>query len=69
MTPVMEWTLRYSRTDSSDATISPHPANSMTELLSGLDKGTSYDVMVASSNSAGMGNFMTVTERTLIDRK
>jgi len=69
MTPVMEWTLRYRRTDSSDVTVSPHPANSTSEVLSGLEKGTSYDVMVAASNSAGMGDFTTETERTLVDRK
>jgi len=73
MTPVTEWTLRYRRTDSSDnptiSSNSPYSANIMSEVLSGLEKGTSYDVMVAASNSAGMGNFTTQTERTQVDRK
>jgi len=72
MTPVMEWTVRYRRTGSSDTTISPnspHPANSMTKVLSGLDTATSYDVMIAASNSAGTGDFTTQTERTLVDCK
>ena len=73
MTPVTRWTLRYRLTGSSDdLTISPsslHSADSRGEVLTGLEKGKSYDVMVAANNSAGMGDVTTEMETTLVDRK
>jgi len=73
MTPVTGWTLRYRLTGSDDdPTISPNSPNSAAntgEILMGLQKGTSYDVMVAASNSAGMGEFKTVMGRTQVDRE
>ncbi|XP_065888354.1 cell adhesion molecule DSCAM-like isoform X3 [Dysidea avara] len=71
MTPVTRWTLRYRLTGSSDdLTISPsslHSADSRGEVLTGLEKGKSYDVMVAANNSAGMGDVTTEMETTLVD--
>ena len=70
MTAVTGWTVRYRRTGSSDDfTMGSHDANVMEYVLTGLDKGTSYIVSVAASNSADMGPFTEKMESTLIDRK
>ena len=68
MTSVTNWTLLYHRHGNSDnITNRSHDADSMGDILTGLDKGTSYVVLVAASNTAGMGPFANSTATTLID--
>ena len=67
MTSVTNWTLFYYHHGSSDITSRSHDADSMGDILTGLDKGTSYVVSVAASNTAGMGPFGDNTATTLID--
>ena len=69
MTAVTGWTVHYGITDSNDVTITSYNANDNEDKLTGLEKGTSYTVSVAASNSAGRGQFTTRTISTLIDRK
>ena len=70
MTAVTGWTLCYNPTGSSDDVIMrSHDANINEYVLMGLDKGTSYTVSVAASNSAGMGPFTEEVESTMTDRK
>ena len=71
MTAVTSWTIQYHCTDSDDdVMMQSHDADGVNEYeLTGLDKGTSYTVLVAASNSAGMGPFTNQMVMTLIDRK
>ena len=69
MTAVTGWTVHYGITDSNDVTIASYNANDNGVELTRLEKGTSYTVSVAASNSAGIGQFTTRTISTLIDRK
>ena len=70
MTPVTGWTVGYHPTGSSDDVIMrSYDANVNEDVLMGLDKGTSYTVLVAASNSAGMGPFTEEVSSTMIDRK
>ena len=70
MTPITGWTVRYYPTDnSSDVTLRSHDANTNYDVITGLNKGTSYVVSVAASNSAGLGRFDAEIVSTLIDGK
>ena len=70
MTAIAAWTVRYHPTGSSDDVIMrSHDANVNEDVLMGLDKGTSYTVLVAASNSAGIGPFTEEVASTMIDRK
>ena len=70
MTPVDGWTLRYHPTDdSNDVMMRLHDADTNEVELTGLSKGTSYTILVATSNTAGMGPFADETILTLINRK
>ena len=70
MTAVTSWTVQYHRTDSDDdVMMQSRDGNDDEYELTGLDKGTSYTVSVAASNSAGMGPFTDRVVMTLIDRK
>ena len=52
---------------SNNVTNRSHDADSMGDTLTGLDKGTSYVILVAASNTAGMGPFGDSTATMLID--
>ena len=69
MTAVTGWTVNYQRGDSNDVMMESHDANRNGVVLTGLNKGTSYTISVAASNTAGMGTFTTQTETTQTDRK
>ena len=69
MTAVTNWTVHYGITDSNDVTITSYNAGDNGDELTGLEKGTSYTVSVAATNSAGSGQFTIRTISTLIDRK
>ena len=70
MTAVTGWTLQYNPTDDgSDVTMRSHDANTNEDDLTGLSKGTSYTVSVATNNTAGMGPFGEQVGRTLTDRE
>ena len=70
MTPVTGWTVCYHPTGGSDdVMMRSHDVNVNEDVLIGLDKGTSYTVLVAASNSAGMGPFTEEVTSTMIDRK
>jgi len=69
MSVVTGWTVHYRRSDSSNVMTTSHNVNVNNDVLMGLDKGTSYIVSVAASNSAGMGPFTNKTITTLIDCK
>lgn len=70
MTAVTGWTLDYHPTSSSnDVTRLVFDVDDTGYVLMGLDKGTSYTVRVATSNSTGIGPFTEEMISTLIDRK
>ena len=69
MTAVTGWTVHYEITNSNDVTITSYNADDNGDKVTGLEKGTSYTVSVAASNSGGIGQFTTRTISTLIDRK
>ena len=69
MTAITGWTVHYEITDSNDVIITPYNADDNGDEITGLEKGTSYTISVAASNSAGRGQFTTRTISTLIDRK
>jgi len=70
MTAITSWTVRYHPTsDSSDVMETSHDANVNEDVLTGLNKRTSYTVSVAASNSAGMGQFDEESASTPADRE
>lgn len=69
MTAVTGWTVHFRRSDSSDVNSLSYDANANRGMLTELDKGASYIVLVAANNTGGMGPFTERMITTLIDRK